>query len=842
MLQRPIPPSPTLSSAGSDMAPAGTTVTAAPASPAKSGGIASHFGLYGAKKRLPAPPTISHKNHRHISDSARAEIAAIDQEIQAAFHNPDKAGSVATILTKLLDKPFFQHPSQIPDEEIVKLFAELDDCPIHPKDEEAESYAKKLIQDYTALQKQYLSETTGIADEQALEETIKDYLKSNRSTKASFENKFITTVDKDSSKYGSAQKMALETFAKAFPFTVSNDKNHLNVLKKLIATLPNLAHHPIIERNAQRRGLRVLEKALGGLPPDDVAETLVHLMKGISDLSQKLSRRKANFMGLTMQEVSGGMLVPAVIGEAILAGAIPPLAVIPPVATALLLGGAIYLDVRKQPQGTALHMLKAQLAALRKDWSKLSPDNQRQLTDAFKNLQASYTEFLGTKTSTLRQFFNDSFIDPANFPVTPNPVSELRKRVRHSIITPLTSRLTPLVNTTVSHPGCETATAEQKNLVDLLIRYHNEAKRAGVPDTEFPTGFLNNFIETTRAPEFENAAALVHRAFSRVKEMAEYRNQNSKARLLRKIVEITNRLAVGDETFVRDFASTCRLAEADCHNNVRQIFKALTYSVIADKALKGEEGLDDEGKLLALGRGFFHEQELKAATREVITHKRVVIPAEDKQSSPPPAGSEVEADNARAGKVVWERIISAGIEVEVGNAVEIALGRKFGIPEPIQGMGYTDTVTPHVTPQKLLSVQQNIEKRISDKQAFVDFLMNWTPLTKKITESADFKKEVDEKISEEYDKFDLAQDTYFDIKEKREPTAEEAAAFEAAGVAYQIAERETATHVLRAAIERLVDSHAAGSAPENETMPTSAGTHTDMAPSAHAGHEIQEIP
>lgn len=42
----------------------------------------------------------------------------------------------------------------------------------------------------------------------------------------------------------------------------------------------------------------MLEKALDNLPPNDVADVLVHLRNGISDLSQKLSRRKANFLKL----------------------------------------------------------------------------------------------------------------------------------------------------------------------------------------------------------------------------------------------------------------------------------------------------------------------------------------------------------------------------------------------------------------------------------------------------------------------------------------------------------------------------------------------------------------
>ena len=771
--------------------------------PAKSGDRASHGALYNSKRGLPAPPTISHKNHRHIDDTARAEISAIDQEIQAAFSHPDEASSIAAILTKLLDKPFFQ-PANILNEEMDNLFAELDKCPINPKDGEAGQYAKTLIQGYSALQKKYNPEA-GVIDkkEEGLEQTIKDYLKSNRSTKANFERQLASKLNVNSGQRGSAQKMALETFTKAFPLIISNDKNdqnHLTVLKKLIDTLPNLEHHAIIERNAQRRGLRVLEKALGNLPSNEVAEILGHQMNGIADLSQELSRHTVHSMG----------------GAVTLIGKLASDIFLNDLGAARLERWKKFITIEKQPQGTALYMLKDQLTKLRKDWDNVTPDNRQKLIKEFKNLQTSYNELLGTKKSTLQRFFNDSFIDPSKFQAKPNSTVELRKRFHHSAIAPLTSRLKPVTNlSNISDvPGYATATTPQKELVDLLVRFHTEAKRAGVPVTKFPAGFLENFIDKTRAPEFENAASIVLKSFSRVTEMPEYRNQNGKVRLLSQIVEMTNRLAVGDETFVQDFVSTCRLADENCHNNARQIFKAQTYSVIADKALKGEEGLNDNGKLLTLARSFFNEQELKAATRELITHNE-------------------------------EAPFSAiGIEVEVGNAVEIALGRKFGIPDPIQGMGYTDMVTEIVTPERLELIQDNIEKRISKKDAFIGFLEKWTPLTKKIKEDPAFHGKVDEKISdEEYEKFEQAQNTYFAIKEAApdgKATKEQEMAFEAAGAVFISAKNEVVINVVRAEIESLVDSHTAGWSLGDEAMSGSASANTNIMNSANADNEIQE--
>lgn len=791
-------PRPTLTSAGSDTKPDHSPATPAPATPAKSGGIASHFGLYGSKKRLPTPPAISHKNHRHIEDTARAEIRAIDQEIQAAFNQPDKAGSVAAALTKLLDKPFFQ-PPEITKKEIAQLLAGLDDCPIAPTEDEAKKSAEKFIQDYTALQERYIPEAKGISDKEKLKELevmAEHYLKSNRSNKADLETKLTLEIKPrlnmlDSSKRGSAQKMALETFAKAFPLTISNDKNHLTLLKKLIDTLPNLEHHDVIERNPQRRGLRVLEKALDNLQSNDAANVLAHLMDGISDLSQKLSRRKANFMKLKpgispilsepiMRAVLGvgttGQLGISMISTGLSVGA--PFAAIPAAAAALLgvslWGGTKYMTLHKQPQGTALFLLKDQLAKLRKDWDHVAPANQQQLTDAFKNLQSSYDALAGTKKSTLKRFFNDDFIDPSKFDAKPNSTAELGKRLRHNFLAPITSRSKPVTNLSglSGVRGYATATAEQKKLTDLLMAYHKEAKTAGVPGAKFSAGFLENFIEKTKAPEFENAAEIVGKSFARVKEMAEYNSEIGKARLLSQIVEMTNRLAVGDETFIRDFAARCVAADANCQNNARQIFKEMTRSVIIDKALKGEDGLNDTRNLLALGRGFFHQDELKAATREAI-------PLPDSQ-----------ADT---------------IETEVGIAVEIALGKRFGIPDHIQGMGYSHLITTLVTPEKLKSIQGNIEKRISNKEAWIDYLMkSWEPLTRKITENPAFKKIVEERISKAYEAFERAEEVYFAIEGKA--TDEQKITFEAAGIEYQNAERGTATKLLRETIEKLVDN------------------------------------
>ena len=775
--------------------PANSSTVPMPAAPAKNNGAASHVGLYGKKKNLSSPPKISHKYHEHISDANRSEILAIDKKIQDAFNRPDKESAVTNILTELLDKPFFK-ASSIPLEKMQHLFSELDKCPIDPNDKEAESHADKFIEALTGYQNEYMAGKNSLAHDE-VKKKIMAYLQSNRSDKADFETSLIKSSG-NGRKRNSAQKMGLETFAKAFPLTISSDKKHVELLKKLIDILPNLEHHKIIDINAQRRGLRTLEKSLASLHPNDVAEVLAHLMNHISDLSQKLSRFRGGGASFADSLVLSSFI--GVIPLGIAASLGTAAAVVAPVAVGAGLAfgaGAIYTkSVRKQPQGTALHMLKDQLAKLRQDWNQVTDGNKDLLIKAFEDLQRNYDALIGTKKTTLRRFFNDSFIDPSKFRTNPNPVVEQRKRFHHKFIAPITSRAkSVIVNATnatnySNTASYQTATTEQKRLADLLAGYHNEAKNAGIPNASFPSGFLENFIEKTKAKGFQNAAKDVHRCFSRIKEMEEYKSSVSKPQILSAVVEMTNRLATGDETFVHEFASTSQLADADCRNNARQIFKILTHAVIADKAMKGEDGMNNYGNLLALGRSFFHEETLKDVTRDLITHKG------EKETKYP------------------------GIEVEIGNAVEIALGRQYGISASIQGMGYNKTVESIVTPKILKAVQEEVDKRLNEgievkkksngietqefipaKTAFTNFLMDWAPLAKAITENPAFKKNAEKIIQTAREEFLAAEEAFDEIEE---PTQEQKQAYMDAADNCKTAELK-ATNLLREVIENLVD-------------------------------------
>ena len=670
-------PSLTPTPAGSDKDSVNSSTT-----PPKNSGSASALSLYGTKKKHSTLSTISHKNHKHIDDRAQAEIQTIDREILAALNHPDKESHIAAALTKLLDKPFFQPPRHIPSEKIANLFTELDVCHVDPDDNTAARYAKGFIAGYTALQKAYVPEINDAVSKNALESAVMRYLKSNRADKAPLKNKLVVRFA-DSANRSSAQKMALETLTKAFPLTISDDKTHVKVLKKLIDALPNLEHHTQPERNAQRRGLTVLEKTLGSLQSsDDTAEALTHLMNITGDLSQVPIKYEATAAKRVMLRSSA--------------------------------------DYQKQPQGTALRLLQDQLAKLRGDWGNVTSDKQQQLIDAFNGLKNNFSKLAGTKDATLKRFFNDSFIDPSKFHTKHNSVKELGKRLHHSLFAPSASKMTNV-------PGIPNhATAKQKKLALLLMPYFAEAKKAGVSDAKFPAGFLENFIEKTKSPEFDDAASVVHDYFSRIKEMPEYKNPISKPRMLNKIMEMTNRLAVGDEAFVCQFVSTCRLADSlrfsdSQYSNPRWTLKELEKSVILDKALKGEDGLNDHGNLLVLGKRFFHEQELKAATDDLIIDKKA-------------------KDIDKKSNELIPTLVSIDYKIEIDNAVEIALGGRFNIPAPVQGVGYQDLVKSTITPEILKAIQEETEKRIDNKEAFINFLMSWEPLTRKIMESPDFKK------------------------------------------------------------------------------------------------------
>ncbi len=755
---------------------------------------------------------ITHKNHKNINKNQFDEIKIIDQEIENLITKNGGKKHISSKLEELLDKKFFKSTFIIQQEQR-RLFDELNACPIYAFDNDEErvdaerivdSHTNKFIEAHADLIKTHTNEIDEATKKNAIESIIKDYLKSNRSDRARFEQDLSLEINN-----GSAQKMALETFSKTLPAIKDDYKCHVHLLKKLIDVLPNLECHDCIQRSPQRRGLKVLEKALKGLPADDIAEVSTHLIKSISDLSGKLSKEKLFKYAPSLENALLPSAIPAVtIGGATglslliystTTASIVTVATVSTIAASgvgsaiaipLAIYGAAYLKkskaLQKQPQGTALYLLKNQLAKLHNDWGSVTPEKKQGLINAFSKLKDNLDKTSLIKHATLKRFFNDDFIDPSKFKEQQNQSVKIKKQLNHRLFSPIKSRLKPLASTVIH--GHTKANAEQKELLDLLLEYHQEAQAAGIKNADFPVKFLKNFIDNTKEPEFKNSAKFVYNFFNRIKETEEYKNPFSKPNILNTVVEMTSRLAGGDKDFVTRFVSASQFASEDCHNNARQFLKILTNAVITDKAMKGEDGLDNYENLLRLGQGFFREQVLKAVTREFITHKTDGAPR-------------------------------AGIEVEIGNAVEIALGDQFNIPNAVKGMGYTHVLDKIVTPESLKSIEKEVKKRVTresiktldgsatqelppQKTALIDFLMAWDPLTEKVLNDPNLKIKLNETIREAREKFTQADEAHGTIPN---PTEAQNQALEAAGAECQATVSEAKIILLRKFITELLD-------------------------------------
>ncbi|RZI40912.1 hypothetical protein EGT07_21690 [Herbaspirillum sp. HC18] len=754
------------------------------------GATRSVLPRFARRSGVLAPMAFKHKNHRNINSESAQRIQEMEKRLDQASRSQRPGTEVVALLHDLLDLPFFEHVPQIPPQAFSALFSELDKCPIMPDEEQLAEFSQSFIRGLAALQNTHTPGAPGI-DNKELEKMARQYLQSNRwLTKAAFQTavgeRIQTATDVvDSPSRGSAQKMALETFETALTYGRLNMHDRMRAIEKLVDILPNLGHHEIAERNPQRRGLKLFEKIVDRLPPDEAAEMLAYLMKTVGNLSQKLSRRAANINGkadktLEVASILSTGALPA-IPFAVGAGIAGPYLAIPAAVAISGFGAGRYLSMKKQPQGSALYIVQDQLVKLRGRWDQVSPDKRKKLSDAFNTLRADYGRLAGTKKSTLKRFFNNKFIDPSRFPVDPSPSGELRRRLHHRLLAPVTTRTESIAGArlagvdAMSIPGYADATEGQRALLDLLQKYHAEAGAAISHD------FLTEFIKKTNGPGFENAAGIVRDAFSRVKEMTEYGSPAGRISLLDSIVEMTKRLCDGDREFVQSFVSAAQLAGENCHNNARQIFQALENAVIIDKARNGEDGLGGEGALLRLARGMFHHDKLKEATREVM---------------------------AEVG-------LRVGLEVEAGNAVQIALGARFGIPNPIQGVGYVDTIKHIVTPENLRAIGARTEEKITDDD-FVKYLTNWDPLTKKIKASPSFKEELERRTAEAREIYEAAENSYFDGAQTDE-------AFNTAAFAFQHAIKSEENALLEARIKDLVAADSAGALLDDDTPMAPSG-------------------
>jgi hypothetical protein len=905
------------------------------------------------------PLTLSHKNHRHIDDKSRPDILACDAAIRDAVADNDTQ-ALQTQLEALLNLRFFQAreweaENLVPLDKLNNVCESLDKCKLDAGKDDISRYANAFAEEFIRLEMQVVpnADTPKHTDDTATEAHVddaatkahkaeianmaRDYLNTNRSDKADFQTSLVRSfrIDGILTQRCSAQKMALETFIEAFPVLRSRQEklqegSALPLLRKLIEVLPHLEHHPIVERNAQRRGVRVLEKALEHLTPDEAAEILADTMASISKLSKQLSMRKvkaaipekvresdwtyapvfaagtisATFDGVAIMTATGSASGAAFTAAA--ASAVTGYAAIPFVVMAGAHAYAKYLGIEKQAQGTALYMLGHQLTKLRRNWDQVNPANRDKLIGSFDRMRNDILNSAGVKNSTLKRFFNDSFIDPSTFNPDSNAFVEGCKRMNHGLSAALFSRLDSIPN---NIRGYETGTAEERRLCDSLLEYYSEAHQNGVCDQPFPLDVLENLRMHIPEKEYQKAVSALSQSFAGIRRsgvlrqpliayadrrtkgetlgkivtianelatgnqqdiqklvdaalkgvknrrytpndgmfileveilervniggyevgskgekrlceslldyyrearrigatkerlpenflinlraqlpkdnyetavnvladcfgrvrggrglgrgpMADYTNPLSKGKILRKIVEMTTLLANGEQEFVNAFVDAAKLADKNCHNNARQIFQALWHAVLVDKVKSGQVQLNtDEGvsdieideALVRVGVAFFREQELFQATFDVL------------------------------GK---------DINVEVGLAVIIALGKRLGLLDPVQGMGYNH-VAYNVTREKLAEIEEKFFDKINKQDSILDYLKTWSPLT-------DWLKAQSKSAEEEFEK---VQDTYFGILPE-ERTREQDNAFVAAADKYQNTIRATLETSIPALLKR----------------------------------------
>lgn len=260
-----------------------------------------------------------------------------------------------------------------------------------------------------------------------------------------------------------------------------------------------------------------------------------------------------------------------------------------------------------------------------------------------------------------------------------------------------------------------------------------------------------------------------------MEEIDEYKNSHTRPRILQQVVEITDRLATGDANYVQTIVSAAGQANAACQNNAHLILKALWEATQAEKVG------NDPKKLAHLGRQFFISAELKKA----------VI------SARPSTGLPV------------------GREVDLGIAVELALGVRLGLTATPRAMGLPHTVE-HVTRDHLASIERAVNAKIQDRDALIDYLANWTPLTDRLENTPDFAGTLDDKTSQEIDLFDDAGNAWEEARDalasdpgnplKASAAREAELRYEAAGVDVQHARAAARLTLLREQIELLLET------------------------------------
>jgi hypothetical protein len=233
-----------------------------------------------------------------------------------------------------------------------------------------------------------------------------------------------------------------------------------------------------------------------------------------------------------------------------------------------------------------------------------------------------------------------------------------------------------------------------------------------------------------------------------------------------------------DPIFLATFARVAELAQANCSNNARQMFRNLWDTVVGEMAARGEGGLGAPAALLNLAHQEFRKEALHRAIKNVL-------------------GAS----------------IGAGVEVENYLAMEIVLKESLGLQDTITGMAYQTTAYKSVTPENLDSIENMARERIENREKLIDFLMQYSPLTSRIKNLPEYGYATRMDQENENDMIKKLEQAYSDAEERALPASgapEPGAhtAFAAAAEALQGAKKDAEAKVLRQCIEQLLAQHA----------------------------------
>lgn len=801
--------------------------------------------LFG--KKDPAQGIGMHRQHKHATAQNQRTIIDIDRRLVAHLRESPPNASVMPLLDQLLGMPFFR--KEVPMPQWHGALNKFHTCPMDADETEQKKHAGELTDafDRYVLKNDETSDK-GPERERKLKQ-VNDYAfqflqTSNRLEKLQLA-KHLMAVHSPAFAEGerrSLQKMALETMHAVFE-AVTSPTERLAMATRLIDMLPSLEMHEHFDRSAQYRGLTFLKNWLDKMPVADAAVATAQLMEVISSLSGQASN-----LSITGKKPYTNLM---------LTGFVPTLG-----ATYVI--DSSWTRSGNRPKDSALRILRKQLIRLRHDWSAVPDANKERLTAAFDNLRSRLNELSDADRREVVKTLGDSYIDPGKFPAKTSTANRIRHALsRNPALSHIDTRQDIRAVQDQSHPGGQLVRffMECSQTEARLEHNYRDAVTENLDWQELNARFIDK--------AGSKQAEIIFACMKRIEEIPEFKNAGpSQALLLRKILFMARELLDGGEEFVGKFAAAAEGADANCHNNARQIFEALWDAVILQFAEQGKSGFDSEEKLLAWAHDQFRREKLHKAVTAVAMEDicrrakehaaadfdRDVVgsasfdkflslalataianyragPANLQRSSvlrttltqlnmkcagddelAPMLKLALQPDEKRL--TFLSRLVSEvldtfrlGVEVEQHLAAEVVLGDRLGLWDPADEISYAATAGKTVERENITAIEEKVRETASSKDDFVDFLMMLTPITKFIRKNSayDFKTKVVELAAKLQRDFDTAEEIYFDIQGK--PTPEQRAAFDAAGIVYQSAMSEIENTVIRQIAVGLLDRY-----------------------------------